>query len=124
MSKTEMEFTIHSTEKIINHWMLQKTETVDAIIKTPQWLKDHKLVARVTVNDIELSFEDLDAFLMDSFARIDKERAEKYSDLDREAQRRAEKILQERADGVLELMDRLTETLRDAGTVIKPYWET
>lgn len=118
-----MNFGIDSVEKIVSHWMLQNTETAKAIGQTEDWRSGQKLTARVTVNGIELPFADLDAFVADYLDRQDKKRAEAYADLDQEVGRRVEAVLEGRAKPIIEAMSQLQNTLADAGSILKPWWE-
>lgn len=118
-----MKFDILDAATIISHWVLEDIAHVDAIIQTPEWKKDRTTVAKVTVNGVELPFESLEKFIYSYLEGREKSLTDQFADLDREAQRRVEKILQERADGALEMMDKLTVTLREVGTILKPYWE-
>lgn len=122
-----MKFSLDSVEKIVSHWMLQDFEIAEKIAKTPEWKaasnREGGLIARITVNGVELPFAAFDAFLMDVLQREDERRAKQYSDLDAEVERRLAKAIQDRADKIIQEMDKLYNNLRDASDILKPHWE-
>ena len=87
-------FTLASVESMVSHWFLHSDAAVTAVAVTPEWKDDHRLVARVTVNGVELPFSDLDDLLMVIYEKQMKELDEKYSD-----------------------------QARDASDLIEPYWD-
>lgn len=118
-----LEFDIRDVQYMISHWFLQKMETVELIAETPEWKNDHKMVARVTVNGVELDFKSLDDFLLECYEREMAKVKDSFADQRVAAERAAEEILKTRAKGILEHMDKLEDALRDSANLIEPYWE-
>jgi hypothetical protein len=120
-----MRFGINSTEKMVNHWLMHSnTDTVKKVADTiDRHNGNYIFTAKVTVNDVELSFAEFVKFMMDTYISICKEIEEKYSDVEAEVQRRLEKRMKDEAEPIIEKMGNMMRAMEDAGSFIKPYWE-
>lgn len=120
---TEFTFSLHDNETMINHWFLNTEEVISAVSETSEWKNDNKLVAKVTVNGVEMPFAALDKFLFECYESHIKKAEERFSDLDAEVDRRLKLRLENDAKPIVEKMWELQQVLDSAGDLLKPYWD-
>lgn len=118
-----MAFTLDSVDKIISHWFLNSEQAVRIVAETPEWLNDRKLIARVTVNGIEMPFAEFDAWMLKTYERAYEEAQVSFSDLDKEVEKRLKKRIKDEAEPILDNLWKLQQALGDAEEAIIPYWD-
>jgi hypothetical protein len=98
-----MKFGINSKEKLVTHWLLNDLETAKAVGEETRKLLDGAplygnspvLEAKVTVNGVELPFEAFEKWLSKFVESNVNEALERFSDLDKEVERRMKKRIEE-----------------------------
>lgn len=100
-----MIYELENNKVIFNHFMLSNEELSIKISKTDMWKQEGKLEALVFVNGVEVPAEVINAFFQKLYnkrmSEIKEQFERKYSDLDKEADRRVSRILRNRAKKAL-----------------------
>ncbi len=123
MTKLSMKFGIDSTEKLVNHWMLNAGDQIQAIADSAQWKDGHAFEAKVTVNGVELPFEAFDKFLESMYKSVYDEAREEFKDLDRAVQDRLNKRMKAEAEPFIDKLHDLLQRMENFEDVIVPYYD-
>lgn len=120
-----MKFSVDDASVLLSHVMIQDEEAAKKIAETKAWKEDNILEAEVAVNGIPVSaqaFEDAFKHLLSEVERQVRERydADKFDERVDEA---AQAILKKHADGVLEQMEVIQNTLQNSEDLLQPHWE-
>lgn len=127
----KMKFGIDSKEKLVTHWLLNDLETAKAVGEETRKLLDGAplcrnspaLEAKVTVNGVELPFEAFEKWLSKFVESNVNEALERFSDLDKEVERRMKKRIEEEVQPILDKLDSFRNKLAEVDSLIVPYWE-
>lgn len=114
---------LHDNEKFISHILLHNIDHATEISKTSEWKNDRTTEAKITVNGIEIPFEAVEDYFRDLYERLAKSALERYSDLDKEVNRRLEKRLEEEAQPVIDKLHDILNVLNDPTDLLTPYWD-
>lgn len=118
-----MKFDFRDNERFVAHWMLEDHDIAKAIAETPKFVNGNKTIAKVSVNDVELSFESLERFMQYQYDRTVEEARKQFSDLDAEVERRLKIRLQNEANSIIERLDEFRDHLKNIDDLITPHWE-
>lgn len=77
----------------------------------------------VTVNGIEMNYQDFNSLLERHVEEYEKRLEKKYADQEEEIQRRVEGRLKEEAQPIIDKLQNLAYALEDVDSAITPYWE-
>ncbi len=114
---------VDSAKFIVSHWLLNDADSVTAVAETPEWKEQREMIARVTVNGVELPFKTFDDWLMGCYEQAINSARSEFSELDAEVNRRLEKKLKAEAESVINKMHDLMRSMEDVESVLTPHWE-
>lgn len=114
---------LNDYNKIISHIVLHDIDLATEVSNTETWKNNRETVAKITVNGIEVPFEKIEEYFHDVAKRMHEDAKEKYSDVEKEVQRRLEKRLEEEVEPILQKLYDVREVLESSSDLLKPYWE-
>ena len=115
-----MEFTLESKD-LFSHLVLNNEYIATEVANTPEWKDEEKLVARLTVNGLEVPAEELDKLL-----NLMWEQAQHMAGVTEKAdalKERAEQLLQDKANSIRETLNDLENRLQDIDQLLPYNWE-
>lgn len=116
-----MKFTLdHKT--IMEHVLLESpTNIAKEISNTPLWLEGEVVEAKLTMNGIDVPVEVLEKVLQNMWEQCQEEVG--VSEFKRKVREEAERIVQDKANSVVEAFSEIQSKLENASDLVKWEWE-
>lgn len=120
-----MKLEFDNPNQIISHMILENMEVVNAIIDTEQFKNKEGVTITVFANGVEIPAIIIENTMHQIMKRYEAHVREKYDapNIDRMVYDKAQQLLTESANTVIDQIDNLRFKLENITDMIKPYWE-
>lgn len=124
-----MKFKFDDRKVLLSHVLLANMNLAMQVVDTEEWKEeihgDGIVEVKLLFNGVEYDAQLLENKLHAWVDTIEQDMKEKYSPEGMESyiEQEIERRIKERADNVLDHLDRLQQVLQDSASLIKPYWE-
>ena len=112
----------NNPNQLLSHLLLEDAEVAKSVSKTLT-KADPNVIPTVQFNGVEMKPETLERVLKHFIGCVENELMEKYSNVELEVQRRLEERVQEEVKHITLAMEEFAQSIEDARSIIKPYWE-
>lgn len=116
---------INDKNSLLTLLFMSTDSVVDGVCDTNNWLKDGIIQCKVSFNGVEVPAEEFEKVLDEWVKSIESHFNEKYDaqNFDNRVEERANQIIKQHADGILESMANLQHVLSESEDLITPYWK-
>ena len=121
-----MEFKWDDPSVMASHFLLQDLDTAMKVRDTVSdkgLERGEKLVARMTINGVEIDFAIVEKYFKEIYAQTEARARKQFEDIDAEVERRVAERISGKANSLIEALDDLRVCLENVSTEIRPYWE-
>ena len=121
-----MEFKWDDPSVMASHFLLQDLDTAMKVRDTVSdkgLERGEKLVARMTINGVEIDFAIVEKYFKEIYAQTEARARKQFEDIDAEVERRVAERISGKANSLIEALDDLRVCLENVSPVIRPYWE-
>ena len=121
-----MEFKWDDPSVMASHFLLQDLDTAMKVRDTVSdkgLERGEKLVARMTINGVEIDFAIVEKYFKEIYAQTEARARKQFEDIDAEVERRVAERISGKANSLIEALDDLRFCLENVSPEIRPYWE-
>ena len=121
-----MEFKWDDPSVMASHFLLQDLDTAMKVRDTVSdkgLERGEKLVARMTINGVEIDFAIVEKYFKEIYAQTEARARKQFEDIDAEVERRVAERISGKANSLIEALDDLRVCLENVSPEIRPYWE-
>jgi hypothetical protein len=120
-----MKIDIENPNRLLSLFLLENVDIVNSVAETKELKDNGRIIATVKMNGVEVPAEVMENVLQNLINQVEEHYREQYNAdaFDKRVEDRAEQILKEHADNVLEKLYSLSTKLEESDSLIKPYWK-
>jgi spore coat polysaccharide biosynthesis protein SpsF (cytidylyltransferase family) len=119
-----MKIDINNPSQLLSHLLLEDVDLVMVVSETSKWKEDGIIEATCQFNGVDVTADVLEKVLQNFVKQIEDHCREKYdaNNIDKLVEERANEIIKNHADRVLEKLTAIEYVLSDPHNIITPHW--
>ena len=118
-----MKIELDNPGQMLSHFLLEDRDVAMDVSQTDRFQHDDEIIATVFMNGVEVPAEVFEKVLKNFWEQVERHFEEKYKEPKKAAHKAAVHMIEEQASGILEKMSDIEDVLRNAESIIKPYWD-